>query len=430
MSDTSTPAPTRRVPLDAYPHPAKRPTQEGPHGIRYDFNDGCRVSLPTPAEGCEWRITMADDDAGTTLFDTSVSTPSTACSNARWFIRHRIRIVERTTGGQPTGREFEHLYDATAKTVTIHLPTGTLGDSIAWFAYAARFRDAHGCRLRVTMAEPLTELLTDAFEGIEVVSNEAAKNESFASESYATYCIGLFFNDAARHFQPTDFRTVGLHRTAGHILGLDASTSQDPEPYLTRLAADTEPPIEGRYVCIAVQATTASKMWNLPGGWIELIAWLKNQGIEAVCIDMHRATGNGLAHMSIPHGCRDETGRRSLTERARWLRHAEGFIGLSSGLSWLAWALGKPVVLISGFTHPLNEFHTPYRVINWHGCNSCWNDTAIQFDHHDFVWCPRHAGTPRQIECTRLISTKAVISAARRMINDSRKHSRRQGDPT
>ena len=35
-----------------------------------------------------------------------------------------------------------------------------------------------------------------------------------------------------------------------------------------------------------------------------------------------------------------------------------------------------------------------------------------RFDHKDFLWCPRHANTPRQLECTRLITAdqvKAVI---------------------
>ena len=62
-----------------------------------------------------------------------------------------------------------------------------------------------------------------------------------------------------------------------------------------------------------------------------------------------------------------------LLERARWIRHAEFFVGLASGLSWLAWSVGTPVVMISGFSHPLTEFQTPYRVINYHTCNSCWN---------------------------------------------------------
>jgi autotransporter strand-loop-strand O-heptosyltransferase len=77
-------------------------------------------------------------------------------------------------------------------------------------------------------------------------------------------------------------------------------------------------------------------------------------------------------------------------------------------LSWLAWAAGTPVVMISGFTHPLNEFQTPYRVVNYHTCNSCWNDPHLRFDHKDFLWCPRQKDTPRQFECTRLITVDHV----------------------
>jgi len=110
----------------------------------------------------------------------------------------------------------------------------------------------------------------------------------------------------------------------------------------------------------------------------------------------------------IPNGVEDETGEKPLVDRARLLRHASLFVGLSSGLAWLAWSAGCPVVLISGFTHPTNEFATPYRVINWHACNSCWNDPRHRFDHRDFLWCPRHQGTPRHFECTRLITAAQV----------------------
>ena len=71
--------------------------------------------------------------------------------------------------------------------------------------------------------------------------------------------------------------------------------------------------------------------------------------------------------------------------------------------------------MISGFTHPTNEFATPYRVINYHACNSCWNDPRVRFDHKDFLWCPRHAGTPRQFECTRLITAAQVQQAIQRI---------------
>jgi len=90
------------------------------------------------------------------------------------------------------------------------------------------------------------------------------------------------------------------------------------------------------------------------------------------------------------------------------LHHASFFIGLSSGLSWLAWATHIPVVLISGFTLPVSEFYTPWRIFSSHGCNGCWDDTSLNFDHKDFLWCPRHKNTPRQFECTRLITGKQV----------------------
>ena len=243
-----------------------------------------------------------------------------------------------------------------------------------------------------------------------LVTHEQAEAEHLPEHAYATYSLGLFFDDAAFDAQPTDFRQVGLHKTAAYILGVD------PAETPPRLAGiDATPPIDGPYVCIAVQSSSGCKYWNNPTGWRDVITFLKARGYRVICIDQKPVHGNGLMWTHIPHGAEDETGDRPLAERARWLRHASIFIGLSSGLSWLAWAAGCPVVLISGFTHPTNEFTTPYRVINWHTCNSCWNDPAVRFDHHDFTWCPRHAGTPRQFECTKLITAQQVIRVIQRV---------------
>ena len=72
--------------------------------------------------------------------------------------------------------------------------------------------------------------------------------------------------------------------------------------------------------------------------------------------------------------------------------------------------------MISGFSHPVTEFATPYRVINWHVCNSCWNDPRHRFDHQDYLWCPRHGGTARQFECTKHITSGHVGSTIRRLM--------------
>jgi autotransporter strand-loop-strand O-heptosyltransferase len=77
--------------------------------------------------------------------------------------------------------------------------------------------------------------------------------------------------------------------------------------------------------------------------------------------------------------------------------------------------------MISGFTQPNNEFATPYRVINWHACNGCWNDPRVRFDHSDFFWCPRHKDTPRHFECTRLITPDHVVQTIKRIPGLSQK---------
>jgi autotransporter strand-loop-strand O-heptosyltransferase len=64
-------------------------------------------------------------------------------------------------------------------------------------------------------------LVKDAYPDIRFVTHEEMEADKLAEEVYATYSMGLFFDDTANVFQPTDFRHVGLHRTAGYILGVD-----------------------------------------------------------------------------------------------------------------------------------------------------------------------------------------------------------------
>ena len=114
----------------------------------------------------------------------------------------------------------------------------------------------------------------------------------------------------------------------------------------------------------------------------------------------------------MPEGCVDKTGDFTLDERMAQIAGAQFFIGLSSGLSWLAWAVGKPVVLISGFTKSLCEFHTEYRVINENVCNGCWNDVSCKFSRNDWFWCPRN----KNFECSKEISADMVLKQVKKLI--------------
>jgi autotransporter strand-loop-strand O-heptosyltransferase len=396
---SATPAATM-VAHTAYPPAAAKPTQQAPLDIRYDFNLGARVALPS---GRSWRIRLRDLDTGNVLFE-SRNDGAFVSSSKRFFVRFGIEVW--------AGEEsvFTHDYDARGREVLIQFPIGTLGDILAWFPYAERFAETHGAKVICALSPVLKELLAPAYPKLTLLSHDEVKEQKIAERAYASYCLGLFFDDGANIWQPTDFRHVGLHKTAAYILGVA------PEEIAPRLALPDETrPIAEPYVCIAVQSSTQCKHWNNPEGWHQLIAFLKEQGYRVLCIDQKRVSGTGISWNHIPHGAEDFTGDLPLAERARYLKHAAAFIGLSSGLSWLAWAAGTQVVMISGFTHPTNEFATPYRVINWHTCNSCWNDVRVRFDHHDFLWCPRHAGTAQQFECTRLITGAHVIETVKRI---------------
>jgi autotransporter strand-loop-strand O-heptosyltransferase len=391
----------------SFPSPAEVPTQQAPRGIRFDINHGARVVLPARTEGA-WRVRLRDLDTGNILFQ-SDNKGAFVRSSKRFYVRFGIDVWDVDAAGTLTP-VLTHDYDARGQEVLIHFPVGTLGDTLGWFPYAERFAEVYGARVTCALSGLIIPILKDAYPQLRLVTHEEVAEQKLSETVYATYCLGLFFDDAAFEWQPTDFRHVGLHRTAGYILGVD------PTEEAPRLALpDDGRPLAEPYVCIAVQASTQCKQWTNPHGWREVIGFLKSRGFRVICIDQKAVHGQGIVWNHIPHGAEDETGDRPLAERARWLRHASAFLGLSSGLSWLAWAAGCPVVMVSGFTHPNNEFHTPYRVINWHTCNSCWNDVRHRFDHKDFLYCPRHKGTDRQFECTRLITGEQVIGVLKRI---------------
>jgi len=276
-----------------------------------------------------------------------------------------------------------------------------------------KFQEKHGCKLTLALSEAVIPILKGAYPHINFVTHDQMIEQKLVEKTYATYSLGLFFDDKDCHWQPTDFRHVGLHKTAAYILGVDPS--ETPPRYDFE---DPGPPIADPYVCIAVQSSSGCKMWNNPMGWQEVVNHLKAKGYRVVCIDKNQVHGAGLLYVHIPHGVEDQTGDRPLAERVRWLKHASAFVGLSSGLAWLAWGVGTPAVIVSGFTHPTNEYATPYRVINWHACNSCWNDPKERFSHTDFMWCPRHQNTPRHFECTKLITGMHVNSVIDRALAD------------
>jgi autotransporter strand-loop-strand O-heptosyltransferase len=110
-------APDKRV----YPPPAELPTQEGAKGLRFDFNDGCRVHLPESQH--PWRVRITDLDTGNILFETELKA-GRVNSSKRYYIRFRLEVWQKDE------QHLLHDHSAADREILIQFPVGTLGEPI------------------------------------------------------------------------------------------------------------------------------------------------------------------------------------------------------------------------------------------------------------------------------------------------------------
>lgn len=367
-------------------------------GIRYDFRDGLRLMVPTSLEGV-YEVTAEDADTGFVFFRIPLTAGGSVTSRKKWRIPWLITVRK---DGETV---MSHVMSLKGQEVAIHYPKAGIGDTIAWFSYADDFRKETGCNLTICMEGKMRKLFEGAYPEFQWAGEDAWRTTPF----YAVYHMGILNPDNENDRQPVDFRTGGLHHAAARILGLPMK--ENPPRVVS---SDSVEIPDKPYVCIATGASANVKRWLNPHGWPSVVNWLKGKGYDVIDIDR-----DFVQDMStIPYGTVDMTGDISLSERAALLKSAKAFVGVSSGMSWLAWACGTPVVLISGWTLPFTEFYTPYRVINEYVCHGCWNDTRECFDHYDTDYCPRHRDTPRQHECSKGISGEQVIRALARSLEE------------
>lgn len=285
--------------------------------------------------------------------------------------------------------------------ILVSIDSASIGDTLAWMPVIAKFGQKHEAELLVsTFWNPL---LSNFFENIQFV-NPGYRHPSI----HSIFGIGWYEEDD-RYKHPRDPRTISLQHVASDLLGIE-ETSELLMPDISAQLGSQPRPIEEKYVCIATESTANAKHWHYPGGWQEVVNYLRELGYKVVVI---HEQANRLENVE------DRTGSIDLWERMVMLHHAEFFIGIGSGISWLSWAVNVPVVMISGFSLPFCEFSTRnYRVINPHVCHGCFNDPRFKFDKGDWNWCPKLKNTERIFECTRQITPGMVKEAIHNLIQD------------
>ena len=192
----------------------------------------------------------------------------------------------------------------------------------------------------------------------------------------------------------------------------------------------TERPIKGKYVVISCHSTSQLKYWNHPTGkksqretlyWNELCQKFRKVGLTPVVIDRDELFGESPYFNGVPNKAQKKLGL-SLPEVANYIEHAEFFIGLSSGLTWLAHALGQKVAMIANFTEDWYEFDMScddyIRISNPNVCHGCWNKVNLDFafDTDDWYWCPLHKNTSQQFECHTSITPDQVFESIKKWL--------------
>jgi autotransporter strand-loop-strand O-heptosyltransferase len=299
----------------------------------------------------------------------------------KWYTKWRITVTEEVSQKEIFSEEL----DLKGKKVLISFESSSLGDNIAWIPYVEEFRKEHDCE--VSCSTFFNNLFEKEYPKIEFVSVGSS-----LENIYASYEIGWFDNWDNKEKNPNSVKTIPLQQTASDILGLKY------EEIKTKINIESpDRPIEEKYVCISTSSTAGCKHWH---GWQEVVDYLNSKGYKVVVIQKEPLDYMDLD--SLENIIHPDT--KNIQEAITWLYNCDFFIGISSGISWLAWALNKEVVLISGFTDIFHEFSTPYRIINKDVCNSCWHNKNFLFDKGDWNWCPIHKNTEKQFECSKSIT--------------------------
>ena len=310
-----------------------------------------------------------------------------ARANIKYFANWKIRVT-----GINNSFYHEHDFDCTGKRVLIGFESSALGDTLAWLDLAEQFRVAHNCT--VICSSFHNYLFKDQYPELEFV-----EPDTYVDNLYALYRLGFFYtgDNYDRNNHPHDLFKQPLQKIGSDILGLPFKEARPRLPL--------DPTIKKKkQVCIAIHATALCKYWNNPTGWQEVVDYLNEEGYQVILTSKEEDTPVGMAPLKgiIKHPA------GGLPEVLKVMQESEFFIGLTSGLSWLAWSAGLPTIIISGFTDTYVEpIDNVYRIINRGVCHNCWE--KHNFDRGDFYYCPSHKGTDKAYECTKSIQAYEVI---------------------
>ena len=325
------------------------------------------------------------DESGICHYDNKIKSNHWIKLNRKYFTKWNTKILEDGV------LIYDKTLDYKGKRVFINFDSRSLGDTISWIPYVLEFKNVHQCD--VIVSTHLNHLFREVYPELEFV-----EPGNVIHNIHGQYNIGWFYDVNKEPVLPN---TIPLQQSATNILGLPYT---EIKPRISYKIYDR--PYKEKYITIATNSTAGCKFWTKEG-WQELINYLHSLGYKVINVSKEDNKFNNC----------EKVKNTAMDYTMNVIHHSEFFIGLSSGLSWLSWAMGKHVVMISNFTESDHEFTSNCtRITNTNVCNGCWNNPIHRFDKGDWNWCPVHKGTSRQFECHTSITSEMVINQIKHLL--------------
>ena len=359
---------------EAYRKLLEMPAQTQKISINQHFVDGAFLEIKGESDS-DFEVKFYDEQ-GKCHYENTIKSNSWVRLNRQYFTKWTAKVW------QDGHLIYKNTLNLANKTVFIVLDSKSLGDTIAWTGYALEFQKKHDCK--VVLSTYWNHILD--YPELELVEPGTTVN------CYALYRIGWKWDE---NKEPVLCNTIPLQQAATNILGLEYTPIKPKLKDIYEILGNRP-----AYVAIATNSTMECKFWTREG-WQEVINYLHNLGYSVVNVskednpfdNCHKITNTDIRNtMDVIAG-------------------AKLFIGLSSGLSWLAWALNQKVVMISNFTESDHEFDC-HRITKPDVCHGCWNDPNIKLDPH-WLWCPRN----KDFECQRTIPASQVIEVVSSLLD-------------
>ncbi len=366
-----------------------------PNNINISHHKGIKVNLSKDVI-IPCVVKFYNDDTNKLIWEDTIKGGMWTRPSLKYYVKWRIEVW------QFDNKVFEQILDLKDKRVIIHLDSKAVGDTIAWFPYVEEFRKKHNCHI-------ICSTFHNEWFQKEYPQIEFSKPGTSHPNIYAIYNIG-WFNDTSKN--PINPIIIPLQQTATDILGLPNKEIKPKTSFKL-----PKPKIKNPYVTLSLQSTSQAKYWNYTGGWQQVVNFLNSQGYKVVCIDKHPIFGSGKCMNSIPKNVINKTGC-SFDEAASLIKGASFHLGISSGLSWLSWALGTHVVMVSSFSNPICEFKSGCtRIYNNTEFSGYYNNPTYKFDPGDWHWNPfLDISTPEEWHDFESITPKQVINKIKQII--------------